>query len=348
MPSMPSLNLAALVCAGALTLGAVPGLARAELAICTTPQRPDCPSALPSPAGGEFTFSRLIFADNQEAIDNLGDRIGYPHWQADCSESEPHFIAAMKRLTLLDTNEASQSISLLDERVFDYPMLYIVEAGFASFSQPEADTLREYLLRGGFLLVDDFHGSYQYEQFERWMGQVFPERDIVDIPASHEIFNVHFAIDEFIQIPGLRALCLNPGETWELPIMKSSAVRESNASRQQPRWRGVLDDEGRVMAIVNWNMDPRRRLGARRHGRVQRALHRHRLPPRRQLRPLRHDALGSDRAWSDPRRRVAIILRARTAAPCFSGTAAPARAPPRATAPRGATPTAPRPPAAAR
>ena len=229
--------------------------AAAELAICTTPQRPDCPSALPGTGTEEFTFSRLIFADNQQAIDDLGDRIGYPHWQADCSESEPHFISALQRLTRLETSDASQSISLLDDRVFDYPMLYIVEAGFASFSPLEADNLREYLLRGGFLLVDDFHGSYQWKQFERWMGQVFPDRDIVDIPADHEIFNTHFPIEEFIQIPGLRALCLNPGETWELPISKSPAVVESNASRQRPQWRGILDDEGRVMAIINWNMD---------------------------------------------------------------------------------------------
>ena len=240
-------------CLGAGLLGA--GAARAELAICTTPQRPECPAALPGTPAGEFTFSRLIFADNQAAIDDLGDRIGYPHWQADCSESEPHFIAAMKRLTAVDTNGDSQSISLLDERVFDFPMLYVVEAGFARFSQSEADTLREYLLRGGFLLVDDFHGSYQWEQFARWMGQAFPDREIVDIPPDHEIFNVHYTIDEFPQIPGLRALCLNPGETWELPIAKSSAVLESNASRRTPRWRGVLDDDGRVMAVINWNMD---------------------------------------------------------------------------------------------
>jgi len=233
----------------------IAGSAQAQLAICSTPQRPDCPQALHRPADEEFTFSRLIFNDNQVAIQNLGDRIGYPHWQADCSESEPHFIAALKRLTRLDTNTDSQSIFLLDDRVFDYPMLYVVEAGFASFSQPEADNLREYLLRGGFLLVDDFHGSYQWEQFESWMGQVFPDRPIVDIPPEHEIFNVHFDIDEFIQIPGLRALCLNPGETWELPIEKTSAVNESNTSRQQPRWRGVLDDDGRVMSIINWNMD---------------------------------------------------------------------------------------------
>ena len=242
-------------CGGMLAAMLISAPALAELAICTTPQRPDCPMALTQPAGQEFTFSRLMFADNQVAIENLGDRIGYPHWQADCSESEPHFIAALKRLTRLDTNSASQSISLLDDRIYDYPLLYVVEAGFASFSQPEADNLREYLLRGGFLLVDDFHGSYQWEEFEGWMRQVFPERPIVEIPPTHEIFNVHFAIDDFIQIPGLRALCLNPGETWELPIMKSSAISESNASRQQPRWRGVLDDDGRVMAIINWNMD---------------------------------------------------------------------------------------------
>jgi len=234
-------------------IGASPVLA--ELAICTTPQRPVCPMALSAPAEQEFTFSRLMFRDNDAAIENLGDNIGYPHWQADCSESEPHFIAALKRLTRLDTNSDSQSISLLNDRIFDFPMLYVVEAGFASFTQPEADNLREYMLRGGFLLVDDFHGSYQWQEFENWMGQVFPDREIVDIPPTHEIFNIHFAIDEFIQIPGLRALCLNPGETWELPITKTSAVNESNASRQQPRWRGVLDDDGRVMAIINWNMD---------------------------------------------------------------------------------------------
>ena len=231
------------------------GAVQAELAICTTPQRPDCPTALSEPADQEFTFSRLMFNDNQTAIDNLGDRIGYPHWQADCSESEPHFISAMKRLTRIDTNDQSQSISLLDNRIYDFPMIYVVEAGFASFSTAEAENLREYLLRGGFLLVDDFHGSYQWQEFERWMGQVFPDRQVVDIPPTHEIFNVHFAIDEFIQIPGLRALCLNPGETWELPIMKTAAVNESNSSRQQPKWRGVLDDDGRVMAIINWNMD---------------------------------------------------------------------------------------------
>jgi len=230
-------------------------IAQADLAICTTPMRPSCPAALRETPDQEFTFSRLIFNDDQRAIADLGDRIGYPHWQADCSESEPHFIAALQRLTRLDTNTESQSISLLNDNIFDYPLLYVVEAGFASFGDEETDNLKEYLLRGGFLLVDDFHGSYQWEQFRRWIGKVFPEREIVDLPSDHEIFHVHFDIDEFIQIPGLRALCLNPGETWELPITKGPSVVESNASRQQPRWRAILDDDGRIMVMVNWNMD---------------------------------------------------------------------------------------------
>ena len=253
MKTPKNLIVSSLLAATVGLLTAVP--AAAELAICTTPQRPDCPRALPGVANGEFTFSRLIFTDNQQAIEDLGDRIGYPHWQADCSESEPHFIAAMKRLTRVDTNIDSQSISLLDDRLFDYPMLYVVEAGFASISDPEAENLNEYLNRGGFLLVDDFHGSHQWEQFEGWISKVFPDRPVVDLPQDHEIFNVHFSIEEFIQIPGLRALCLNPGETWELPISKSFNVVESNSSRQTPRWRGILDDDGRIMVMINWNMD---------------------------------------------------------------------------------------------
>jgi len=249
MHSLKQIIFTALLCFSSVAVAAD------DLAICTPAQRPECPEALRGVPNGEFTFSRLIFADDQRAIEALGDNIGYPHWQADCSESEPHFISAMQRLTEVDTNNDSQSISLLNDKIFDYPMLYVVEAGFASFSQSEADTLREYLLRGGFLLVDDFHGRFQWEQFEGWMGRVFPDRDIVELPPTHEIFSVHFPIEEFIQIPGLRALCFNPGETWELPISKSPVVVESNASRQRPHWRGILDDEGRVMVVVNWNMD---------------------------------------------------------------------------------------------
>jgi len=158
--------------------------ASAQQGICVAPQRPACPQNVARIPQHEFTFSRLIFSENYLAVDELGDHVGFDHWQADCSDSDPHFISAIKRMTRIDTNNQSQSIAVLDESLFDYPALYMVEAGFAAFSQPEADRLQEYLLRGGFLLVDDFHGSYQWGKFEEWMGQIFPDREIVDLPRD--------------------------------------------------------------------------------------------------------------------------------------------------------------------
>ena len=58
-----------------------------------------------------------------------------------------------------------------------------------------------------------------------------------------------------MQIPGLRALCLNNGATWERPMTKTGGVIESNLSRQEPAWRAILDDDGRVMVMINWNVD---------------------------------------------------------------------------------------------
>jgi len=198
--------------------------ATAQHGICVAPQRPVCPQ----------NVARV------------------PQHELD---SDPHFISAIKRMTRIDTNNQSQSISVSDESLFDYPALYMVEAGFASFTQPEADRLKEYLLRGGFLLVDDFHGSYQWSKFEEWMGKIFPEREIVELPKEHEIFHVHFDINNFVQIPGLRALCLNNGATWERPMSKAGTIIESNSSRQMPAWRAILDDDDRVMVMINWNVD---------------------------------------------------------------------------------------------
>jgi len=231
------------------------GSAFAQQGICVAPQRPVCPLVVSAVPQHEFTFSRLIFADNPIAVHQLGDYVGFPHWQADCSDSDPHFISAIKRMTRIETNDTSQSISLLDSALYDYPALYMVEAGFAAFTEFEAIRLREYLLRGGFLLVDDFHGSYQWDKFLEWMDKIFPDREVVDLPKEHEVFHVHFDINNFVQIPGLRALCLNNGATWERPMTKGSGVVESNLSRQEPAWRAILDDDDRVMVMINWNVD---------------------------------------------------------------------------------------------
>ena len=100
--------------------------------------------------------------------------------------------------------------------------------------------LREYLLRGGFLMVDDFHGRYEWQQFETVMTQVFPNRHIEDLDDDNEAFRVLYDLDEREQVPGIRALMNNV--TYE----KGGRV---------PRWRGITDDQGRIMVAINFNQD---------------------------------------------------------------------------------------------
>jgi hypothetical protein len=95
-------------------------------------------------------------------------------------------------------------------------------------------------MRGGFLVVDDFHGSYQWSGFLRSMRKVFPERPIVDIAEDDAVLSLHFNIDTNRPIPGIMAL--RYGVTWE-------------HDGYVPTWRGIYDDDGRLMVVINFNVD---------------------------------------------------------------------------------------------
>jgi hypothetical protein len=134
----------------------------------------------------------------------------------------------------------SRAILLTDEQLFDRPWIYALEVGTWLLTREEADNLREYLLRGGFLVVDDFHGTVQWAGFMRSMNMVFPDRPIVDVTAEDAIMGMHFDVDMTKHIPGIMAL--RYGVTWE-------------HDGYVPTWRGIYDDDGRLMVIINWNVD---------------------------------------------------------------------------------------------
>ena len=92
-------------------------------------------------------------------------------------------------------------VQILSPELFKYPYVYAVEPGQMELTQKEADRMREYLLRGGFWHVDDFWGLRQFAQFARQVKKIFPDREIVDIPLSHEIFHTFFDISEILQPP---------------------------------------------------------------------------------------------------------------------------------------------------
>jgi Domain of unknown function (DUF4159) len=182
--------------------------------------------------GKEFTFARLVYSGG------YGWRYGA--WTTDAPKADVTFIAGIKRLTNLDVRESHFFIPLTSKEIFKYPFLYAVEVGYLELSREEADILREYLQRGGFLVVDDFHGTYEWENFEEQIRKVFPACKIEEIPVSHPIFHCFFDVEELIQVPG--AQMLYSGVTYE-------------KDGYDPHYRGIFDDTGRLLVMINFNSD---------------------------------------------------------------------------------------------
>ena len=194
-----------------------------------------------APPTAEFHFTRLVY----------GGGSGYgrrgPDWTTDWPHAEYFFMQGLTRLTRADgavvsrrNGDGGRRIRLDDNELFNYPWLYAVEVGGWYLSDVDAARLREYLLRGGFLMVDDFHGSRQWAGFLASMTRVFPDRPILEIPEDDEVLHVLFDLDQRVQIPGYQFVY--SGQTWE-------------DDGYDPHWRGIYDDSGRLMVAINFNMD---------------------------------------------------------------------------------------------
>src|SRR5690606_11229497 len=104
--------------------------------------------------------------------------------------------------------------AILDDDLFDFPYAYIVEAGGMYLSEAEATRLADYLLRGGFLHIDDFWGLAEKANVEAQLRKVFPDRSLDVLPISHPVFSSFFQIREVIQVPNRSNGCYG-GPTWE-------------------------------------------------------------------------------------------------------------------------------------
>lgn len=186
----------------------------------------------------EFQFARMVYLDYSGARGFGRGGFGRGWWQQDWPEAEEHFTQNLKRITRVDTGE-SVTVRLTDENLFDFPWLYVTQAGYWDLSDEEVARLREYLLRGGFLMADDFWGEGELEAFSATMACVFPDRSIVDLHGEDAVLHVVFSINEALQIPGLRHL-RGFGRVSDLP---------------PPRWLGIYDDRGRLMVGANYNQD---------------------------------------------------------------------------------------------
>ena len=186
----------------------------------------------------EFYFTRGIYSGEFEDYD-LGGR-----WAVDYPKADRQFLVALKRLSIVDAWGSDNAIELTDPNLRRFPFLYAVEVGSMSLNDAEVLALRDYLLAGGLLVIDDFWGSWAWEQFVSQMQKVFPERVIVDVPPEHPIFHIFYNIDDLVQVPNLR-------QGWGAD--EGGPTHEYDG--YVPRLRGIFDDDGRLMVLINWNTD---------------------------------------------------------------------------------------------
>jgi hypothetical protein len=189
-------------------------------------------------AGLQWTFARIRY----QAWTMPPSRFINPEeepWFIDAPAAEQNLSRRIRTVTSIQVNDPVV-ITLEDPSLWSYPWIYIVEPGNLRLKDAEVAILREFLLRGGTLTFDDFHGPIEWGNLEREMKRVFPERKIVDLPNNHPIYSCFYQLDGFPQTPGLGSFL--QGRTWE----KGGYVGTL---------RAIEDDRGRAMVLINWNTD---------------------------------------------------------------------------------------------
>jgi hypothetical protein len=185
----------------------------------------------------EFTFARVQF--NMKLAGLYRDEAP---WHHDYPFSEDFVLNFIREITSIATNADSyQIVELESEDIFDYPFLYFSEPGFWDVTDQERVNLREWFDRGGFAMFDDFRGS-DLTNLRFQMKEVYPERDMVRLDISEEIFHSYYDIDTL---------------QMDAPYGPFAGVNRQPDDRfsNGPEFWGMKDDDGRLILIANQNND---------------------------------------------------------------------------------------------
>jgi hypothetical protein len=207
---------------------------------------------LPPDAGksADWVFARLMYPNNPVGRSGggfnrrFGDwRQGGTSWTQDYPRADRHFATAMQRLTRVNARSLEQPVNLDDgDDVYNWPWLAAGEMGDWLLTPPQAAKLRDFLLRGGFLYLDDFWGPSEWDRFEVSMKAVFPDREIVEIDNADSIFHAVYDLSDRYQVLGQWAL--NGGRMYQQRVEGTVA-----------QWKGIYDDHHRLMVAMSFNSD---------------------------------------------------------------------------------------------
>jgi len=205
-------------------------------------------SAEPAPfPTNAFTFCRIQYDSYG------GGRRSWSKWRVDYPDSDYNFSLRLSQLTSIEVSRHPDGrirhdiVRLDDPALRHYPFIYMVEVGSIMLSQAEVEGLRNYLLRGGFLMVDDFWGEEEWANWSYEFDRVLPPEEYprFEIPLDHPIYHMVFELDEVPQVPALDNF-LRTGLSYERPWEPGTDT---------PHIWGVNDKEGRLMAVICHNTD---------------------------------------------------------------------------------------------
>lgn len=188
--------------------------------------------------GDLFTFVRVRY-------DSEYGRGGGGGWQTDYPDSDLNFSLRLQQLTTIKVNPNPIILDLTDESLHDYPFLYMIEPGSLAFSEEEVTALRDYCYSGGFMMVDDFWGDSQYENLRYELKRVFPDRDPIEVPIEHEIFQNVYPFKEKPQVPALGGARRGISYEWS----------RDGSDTSTPYYKAIFDDKDRIMVFICHNTD---------------------------------------------------------------------------------------------
>lgn len=203
-------------------------------------ERDECPAwPIVEPAAERphaFYFTRGAYSSGRRG--GWGRRGGA--WATDFPKADRQFLVVLRRLIGIDAFPCENPVALDDPALRQFPFVYLLEVGYMDLSPAEIEGLRGYLLAGGFAMVDDFWGSYEWANFEYQMQRVLPEYPIVELPLDHEVFRTVYRITEILQVPAINNA--RRGRYWERDGVT-------------PHVRGIFDENGRLLMGIVWNSD---------------------------------------------------------------------------------------------
>jgi hypothetical protein len=201
--------------------------------------------AQPSDFDGSFLYCRGFFKSSYREEGGSG-------WSTDYPGADNNFSVRLMELTTVHVKIDEQRqpnyviVPLNDPMLFNCPMLFMEDVGTMELSESEVSNLRAFFLKGGFLWVDDYWGSFAWDNWERTIGRVLPpgEFPITDIPLTHPIMHTLYDVKEPLQVANINFWRNSRGGT-----------SERGADSANVHFRGIHDAHDRMMVLMTHNTD---------------------------------------------------------------------------------------------